>query len=65
MRVSPHTLRHTAATLAVKNGMKPFALQRLFGWENIQTALKYVHMTGMTLREAHAKASPVDGLLEK
>jgi site-specific recombinase XerD len=65
VRVSPHTLRHTAATLAVKNGMEPFALQRLFGWENIQTALKYVHMAGTALREAHAKASPVDRLLEK
>lgn len=64
VRVSPHTLRHTAATLAVKNGMEPFALQRLFGWENIQTALKYVHMAGTALREAHAKASPVDRLLE-
>jgi integrase/recombinase XerD len=65
VRVSPHTLRHTAATLAVKNGMDPFALQRLFGWENIQTALKYVHMAGTALREAHAKASPVDRLMER
>jgi len=65
VRVSPHTLRHTAATLAVKNGMEPFALQRLFGWENIQTALKYVHMAGTALREAHAKASPVDRLFEE
>ncbi|MEM4168346.1 MAG: tyrosine-type recombinase/integrase [Candidatus Caldarchaeum sp.] len=65
VRVSPHTLRHTAATLAVKNGMEPFALQRLFGWENIQTALKYVHMAGTALREAHAKASPVDRLMEQ
>jgi site-specific recombinase XerD len=64
VRVSPHTLRHTAATLAVKNGMDPFALQRLFGWENISTALKYVHLAGTALREAHAKASPVDRLLE-
>ncbi len=64
VRVSPHTLRHTAATLAVKNGMDPFALQRLFGWENIQTALKYVHMAGTALREAHAKASPVDRLFD-
>lgn len=64
VRVSPHTLRHTAATLAVKNGMDPFALQRLFGWENIETALKYVHMAGTALREAHAKASPIDRLLD-
>jgi len=28
VRVSPHTLRHTAATLAVRNGLDPFALQQ-------------------------------------
>ncbi len=63
-RVSPHTLRHTAATLAVRNGLDVFSLQRLFGWEKVDTAMRYVHMAGTALREAHAKASPVDRLLE-
>lgn len=61
-RVSPHRLRHVAATLAVRNGMDPFSLQRLFGWENLDTAMRYVNAASPALHEAHAKASPVDRL---
>ena len=63
VRVSPHTLRHTAATLAVKNGLDVFSLQRLFGWEKVETAMRYVHMSGRALQEAFIRASPVDKLL--
>lgn len=63
VRVSPHTLRHTAATLAVRNGLDVFSLQRLFGWERVETAMRYVHMSGEALRRSHAKASPVDRLM--
>ena len=55
-------LRHTAATLAVKNGMGAFALQRFFGWESIRTAMKYIHMSNKSVKEAYKKASPIDGL---
>jgi site-specific recombinase XerD len=60
----PHKLRHVSATLVVRNGMDAFTLQRLYGWENIQTAMCYVNAAAPQLREAHAKASPVDRLLE-
>jgi integrase/recombinase XerD len=63
VRVSPHTLRHTGATLFIRNGGDPFALQRLLGHSDISTTMIYVHMAGTALREAHAKASPVDRLL--
>ena len=63
VRVSPHTLRHTAATLAVRNGLDVFSLQRLFGWEKVETAMRYVHMSGRALQEAFSRASPVDRLL--
>ncbi|MBI3659419.1 tyrosine-type recombinase/integrase, partial [Candidatus Acetothermia bacterium] len=43
MRLSPHKLRHISATLAVKHGMDTFTLQRLYGWENVQTAMRYVN----------------------
>ncbi|MBI3459728.1 tyrosine-type recombinase/integrase, partial [Candidatus Acetothermia bacterium] len=59
MRLSPHKLRHVSATLAVKHGMDTFTLQRLYGWENVQTAMRYVNAASPALREAHAKASPV------
>jgi integrase/recombinase XerD len=63
-RCSPHTLRHTFATQFIRNGGDPFALQRLLGHSDISTTMVYVHMAGTALREAHAKASPVDRLLE-
>jgi len=64
VRCSPHTLRHTGATLFIRYGGDPFSLQRLLGHSDISTTMIYVHMTGTALREAHAKASPVDRLLE-
>ncbi len=63
VKVSPHMLRHTGATLFIRNGGDPFSLQRLLGHADIQTTMIYVHMAGSALREAHAKASPVDRLL--
>jgi integrase/recombinase XerD len=63
VRVSPHTLRHTGATLFIRNGGDPFSLQRILSHSEIQTTMVYVHMTGTALRETHAKASPVDRLL--
>jgi len=64
VKVSPHMLRHTGATLFIRNGGDPFSLQRLLGHSDIQTTMVYVHMAGSALREAHAKASPVDRLLD-
>ena len=61
-RVSPHKLRHVSATMAVQNGMDAFSLQRLYGWESVQTAMRYVNAANPALREAHAKSSPVDRL---
>jgi len=64
VRLGPHKLRHVSATLAVRNGMDAFTLQRLYGWESVETAMRYVNAASPALREAHAKASPVDRLLE-
>jgi site-specific recombinase XerD len=64
VKLLPHKLRHVSATLAVRNGMDAFTLQRLYGWEKIETAMRYVNAAAPQLREAHAKASPVDRLLE-
>ncbi len=63
IRCSPHTLRHTFATQFIRNGGDPFSLQRLLGHSDISTTMIYVHMAGVALREAHAKASPIDRLL--
>jgi site-specific recombinase XerD len=61
-RLSPHKLRHVSATMAVRNGMDAFTLQRLYGWQDLQTAMRYVNATNPALREAHSKASPIDCL---
>jgi len=62
-KVSPHRLRHTFATHYVQNGGDPFSLQRILGHSDIKTTMIYVNLAGVGLREAHAKASPVDRLL--
>jgi len=63
IRVTPHILRHTFATHYIKNGGDPFSLQRILGHSDIKTTMIYVNLAGVGLREAHAKASPVDRLL--
>jgi len=52
-KVSPHVLRHTAATFAVENGLTAFQLKSQFGWEQIGTALRYVHMSDKSLQESY------------
>lgn len=62
VRVTPHILRHTFATHYITNGGDPFSLQRILGHSDIKTTMIYVNHSGLGLREAHAKASPVDRL---
>ncbi len=60
IKLSPHVLRHTSATMAVKSGMDAFTLKQQLGWENMETALRYVQMTGKRVEEAFGKSSPMD-----
>jgi len=62
-KLAPHALRHTFATHYIMNGGDPFSLQRILGHSDIKTTMIYVNLAGVGLREAHAKASPVDRLL--
>jgi len=62
IRVTPHIFRHTFATHYIMNGGDPFSLQRILGHADIKTTMIYVNLAGAGLREAHAKASPVDRL---
>jgi len=62
IKLSPHVLRHTAATMAIDNGLDVFSLQKMFGWEQLQTAMRYVHMSGKRIEEAAKRCSPVDSL---
>lgn len=58
--VSPHVLRHTSATMAVENGMDNFTLKQQYGWSNIKTAMKYVHMVGRRFDKGYKGKSPMD-----
>jgi integrase/recombinase XerD len=55
-RVTPHMLRHTAATLLLEEGVDIRIVQRLLGHQSISTTEIYTHVADMTLRKALARA---------
>ncbi|MBS3788882.1 tyrosine-type recombinase/integrase [Candidatus Bipolaricaulota bacterium] len=61
-KVSPHVLRHTSATLSAKNGMNAAQLRQIYGWKSLETAIKYIHLSGKDVKKAMKEASPIDSL---
>lgn len=57
-RYSPHKLRHTAATLMLKNGVDTRALQEVLGHSSLNTTQIYTHLDNASLHEA-AMANPI------
>lgn len=57
-RYSPHKLRHTAATLMLRNGVDTRALQEVLGHSNLSTTQIYTHIDNSALHEA-AMANPI------
>jgi site-specific recombinase XerD len=55
-RVTPHMLRHTAATLLLEEGIDIRIVQRLLGHQSISTTEIYTHVADMTLRKALVRA---------
>ena len=60
IKVHPHKLRRSAATLRAARGMSARAMQDAFGWEQLSTAQKYV-AAYETMRQAHS-SNPLDGV---
>lgn len=54
-KVSPHTLRHTFATLTLNNGADLVAVQELLGHENPATTQIYASISAERKREQHKK----------
>ncbi len=63
VRVSAHTLRHTCATMYLRQGGNPLYLQRLLGHSTLAMTNRYLQSIGADdLRAAHRACSPMDRL---
>ena len=61
---SSHKLRHTAATLMLKNGVNIRAVQEVLGHDHLNTTQIYTHIDSDDLRSA-AKATPLSRVKPK
>ncbi len=65
VRCSPHTFRHTFATMFLAKGGNDMVLKDLMGHASVQTTQKYVHLQPEDLQKQHWKYSPVEDLFNK
>ena len=63
-KYSSHKLRHTAATLLLRNGVDVRTLQELLGHEHLNTTQIYTHVESDSLRDA-AQRSPLSSVKKK
>jgi site-specific recombinase XerD len=61
-RVTPHMLRHTAATLLIETGVDIRFVQRLLGHASIATTEIYTHVSDEALRATLERADVLAGL---
>ena len=62
VRCSPHTLRHTAAVIYLRQGGDPFTLQKLLGHSTLDMTRRYCELADLDLKRVHQMASPVDNI---
>ena len=59
-RVTPHMLRHTAATMLIEGGVDIRFVQRLLGHASIATTQLYTHVSDTALRTALLRANVME-----
>ena len=63
VRCSPHTFRHTAATMSLDNGAGEFEVQAMLGHSTLTMTRRYVaSLNSEKAAEAHKRFSPVERL---
>lgn len=61
--VTPHLIRHSAATWWIKTGAQPMYLQNLMGHTSMSVTQKYIHLASIDdLKNHHNRFSPADSL---
>ena len=62
VRCSPHTLRHTACIMWIRNGGDIFSLQRITGHSSLEVLRGYVNLAQGDVSSAHRRYSAIDNL---
>jgi len=62
IRCSPHTLRHTAAVMWIRNGGDVFSLQQILGHSTLEMVRVYVNLAQSDVEAAHRRYSPADNI---
>lgn len=57
-RVTPHTFRHTFATMLLNEGCDIRSVQELLGHANLNTTSIYTHLTNEAIRKTYLNAHP-------
>jgi site-specific recombinase XerD len=64
LKITPYQLRHSFATLFVKNGGDLFSLQRMMGHADLRMTKRYAEIDEDFVRSQHAEFSPARSLMQ-
>ncbi len=64
-KVTPYQLRHSFATLYLRNGGNAFALKDTLGHSTMEMTKRYIKLVEQDLEGVHHIASPLNRLLPK
>jgi len=63
IKITPYQLRHTFATLYLKNGGNVFTLQRSLGHSDLRMTKRYLDIDNEYLKEQHDNATPLNQII--